>query len=621
MCGILTWYQRKGFTKQDVLTAVAAMQSMAHRGPDGEGILLVNVQTGVMRMLRTPGTPEGLHTDITLDEYEDGSANLMLGHRRLSIIDLGLRGFQPMQDEAGNVIIFNGEVYNYIELRERLVAKGYTFKTTTDTEVVLAAHREWGRSCLNRFNGMWSFCIFNVRSSSVFISVDRFGIKPMYYYNDSDTLLLMSEAKAFRHFPQGSTEINQRYIDLFLKYGLLDTDHMTPFKKLKRMLPAHSKVISLIDGKEKMNERYWEPPSGVTRLKLKDAVSQLKELMNDSLNLRLRADVPWGITLSGGLDSSLIAYRLSHILRVNDIAGSIYSFTASFPGRSEDESAFAMKVERDLHLTPHHVDAVDQFTIGDFERFIWHMDFPVASSSPYASYSLYRKVNETGIKMTLSGQGSDELFSGYHHHFYAYAADMVFRLQWMRYATNVMGFSRMKKINPLQVTKTAALTWLSRKRSPVMYAEDSEKQLWQDLNQWVLPALLRYEDRASMAWGVEARVPFLDYKMVEFAQHLPAKMKIRDGWQKFIIRKALEGEAPAEIVWRKDKKGYVTPEKELQRKNVDGFLSYVPHLKKVGIEVSEDDMRRSIMGQAGKPLAHTRLLNLGAWIHVNGIGG
>lgn len=598
MCGIIGYYQEGGLSQDQLRQALAALDSMRHRGPDGAGVHLADSRSGKTWTLRTPDSPADLSYDLDANTYTSGQADLFLGHRRLSIFDLSSRGHQPMQDQAGNLLCFNGEVYNFLELRSELEALGHKFQTGTDTEVILAAYRAWGPAALRRFNGMWSLLLFDPQARKLLIANDRIGIKQLYGFHDGQSAILASEIKAVRVLRASALRLDADNIRFFLDFGQMDFSAGTLYQEIKRFQPATYQYgpLSGFASGNTPSTTYWNFPQ--TRRKfasMSAAAEELRALLDDAIRLRMRSDVPWGTTLSGGLDSSSIVYAAHALRQAEGESAPIRTFTAVFPGKSGDESSFVRHIEQDLGLDARYTNPMESFDFDDFERFLRHQDQPVAHTSMYAQWGVMKMVGASDVKVLLDGQGGDELFAGYHHHVYKYGRALM--LQGKIGAANRMiaAFCEMKGLDPKVVKgyirndlKLYAKLKLGRKVPGPAEATawNSAKSLGEvlqlDVRSWVMPMLLRHEDRNSMAFSIEARIPFLDYRIVELATQIPAAYKIHNGWQKYILREAMP-ELPAVIRFRKDKKGFTTPHDAWMEQFRDRFLEYAKIATQAGI--------------------------------------
>ena len=649
MCGILGYYRREGISRERLVQTLSALNRLSHRGPDGDGVRLVNTSTGESWFLQTPATPSDLSCDLRVEDYVDGQADLFIGHRRLSIFDLSSAGHQPMPDAGGNILCFNGEVYNFLELRSELKGKGYSFATGTDTEVILAAYRHWGPECLQRFNGMWSMILWDKEQRKLMLSNDRAGIKQLYRFGGNDEWMVASEIKSIRELYADRLEVDKERASFFLVHRGLDTSVRTLYKGVDRVPPA---TFSLRRCDEAPSfELYWDFPKGVQKYgSLGEAAEELRSLLDSSIGLRMRSDVPWGTTLSGGLDSSSIVYVASALmggrpggaggpaseslggaalaggLAGQGLAGrrgpqAVRTFSAIFPGQSGDESYYSKMVESHLGTNATYIQPVQEFTFADFETFLGFQDQAVAGTSMYAQYTVMREVSRSSVKVLLDGQGGDELFAGYHHHVYKLGRDLLLRGRIGAYRKLVRDFCELRQKDPAEVKKLIRndLKFYLKLKATGRLDGPPEALEWNlarslkdvlrlDLRSWVMPSLLRYEDRNSMAFGLEARLPYLDYRIIEFAFQLPDEFKIRNGWQKAILREAVQ-ELPKEIRYRKDKKGFSTPEDEWVAKFRDEFVAHGKTVLEAGIP----DPWGIPLEKLSAPRLY-RLGNLGLWM-------
>jgi asparagine synthase (glutamine-hydrolysing) len=592
MCGILAIYKKQGLKKEDIQNSFNSLQRIKHRGPDGEGVVLINSKTGVFKVMYTPETPKDIKCDIFIDEFKDDAYDLLFGHRRLSIIELSSAGHQPMMDELGNWITFNGEIYNYLEIKSELKKLGATFKTQSDTEVILKAYNYWGTKCLSKFNGMWSFVIFNNHKKKLFVSNDRFGVKPLYYFSGDDELLLFSEQKQLASYLITKPNYNTRAFDLFLNFGIVDNNEETFHENILRFKPGHylDESICKFDSKEAFlnQQKYYDLPQQIDYgISHEDALAQFQYLIKDSVKLRLRSDVPFAFALSGGLDSSIILYIGARLLKENNIDRKLDSYSVIFKGFEGDESYFMEVLEKEMRLNSTYVEPMNSFAMNDFENFMHHQDSPVLTTTYYAAWCIYKKMATTNQKILFVGQGADEVFGGYHHHAYRYFRNLLLSNP-IHYFKEVSAYANIKGWEKREIhsyvyndIKKILKSSVLKKTNP--YQEDIfncslSKTFKCDLTETMLPNYLKCDDRSSMAFGIETRHPFMDYRLIDFAMKLPTKYKINSGWQKQLLRQAIP-EMNAEIAFRKDKKGFTTPQNlwiEKNKREFDSYLSYLP---------------------------------------------
>ncbi len=526
------------------------------------------------------------------DEGQWIAGNIGFGHRRLSIIDLSPAGHQPMSNEDQTIwITYNGEVYNYIELRPELEAKGYRFKSHTDTEVIIHAYEEYGEECLNKFNGMFAFGIWDSRQNKLFCARDRFGIKPFYYYLDAKMFAFASEIKALLENKRIGEKTNNQIICDYLVYGYLDHTPETFFDGIRQLPPAHYLVIK--DGTVSI-KRYWdinpdEEPQINTDNVADDAknVQRFYELFEDSIRLRLRSDVPVGTCLSGGLDSSSIVCVVNNLL-MGQLTPIQKTFSSCFEDKTYDEREFIQEVINKTGVEANFIFPDGNKLFDIIPNVIWHQDEPFGSTSIFAQWHVMQLAREKGVIVLLDGQGADESLAGYHPYYRYYFSDLIRTLQFKKLIEELNLYFKyhsyskldtfLMMIRPLfpynlvtslkSILKIKTASWINTDfaetyQRKIVFAERYKgclkNRLYQDITKTSLPALLRYEDRNSMAHSVEARVPFLDYRLVEFVFSLPSSQKIRNGMTKILLRNATKGILPEKVRMRMDKMGFVTP--------------------------------------------------------------
>ena len=593
MCGIAGIFNLDG---QPI--SVHQLRCMAdllrHRGPDDEGYALFNTRSGRAAHYKGPDSPQALDlSDIRAVETSD--ADLGLAERRLAILDLSPSGHTPMRSADGQLTIcFNGEIYNYIELRAELAALGHAFRSTGDTEVLLAAYQEWGERCVERFNGMWAFAIWDVRRGQLFCSRDRFGVKPFYYVKTKTQFAFASEPKALWASGLIAPKPNEIILQDFLAGYEASELNATMFAGITQLPAGH--CLSVTPDKFHV-WRYWSlpvnPEFGPGTFDATQAAT-VREKLTDAVRLRLRADVPIGTCLSGGLDSSAIVVLTSQLLQHDHgipahlIGSQQKTFTAAYEDPAADERYFAAQVVQRANAAWHLTFPSAEKLQAELEAFIWHHDEPPITTSMYAQWDVMRLARQHGVKVLLDGQGADELLAGYLP-FDVYLAQALVGGRWRTFWSEAQAVSRVGSRPTAQVLGRLAArllpqawqAWLQKRRPARMLGLDqsvvdgaiarhqahfdaaTQRNLPRHLAQlatYNLPRLLRAEDRNSMAFSIEARTPFLDVRLAEYISQLPANARMRAGWSKYVLRRAMEEVLPAEIVWRRDKKGFVTPE-------------------------------------------------------------
>ncbi|MFX0061317.1 MAG: asparagine synthase (glutamine-hydrolyzing) [Candidatus Hermodarchaeota archaeon] len=583
MCGILCVIKAQGKAKNiddELLEKIKdALNLMEHRGPDASGI----------------------------KEFGEGiSRHAVFGHTRLSIIDLTDEANQPMMTEDGRYfIIFNGELYNYIELREELSALGVNFRTKSDTEVLLKSYRQWGIEVLNQLNGMFSFIIWDKKEEQILLVRDRFGIKPLYYTYIDDLLVLSSEMKPLIFLRDNEVSPNESIIWDFLSYGVQDRKDETFFNEIQRFPAAH---YGRIDTQGNLSiVRYWDLAREVKKLQndgqfkkrdVDDHIQETKRLFLQSVQYRLRSDVPVGSCLSGGVDSSSIVSVIKEIVPKEDKAN-YETFSIVFdPSLPISERKFVDIVTKEKKIKNNRytptADDINQL----FETFMTFQEEPVGGLSPFSQFCVMGLASHHNIKVLLDGQGADEILAGYFHLGPYYFYELFKKLSWIRLAKEM----KIKRYPKAAISFLAQFLPNFLHRKIISIGKGMERQLKPSfvkkyrkkqkptllmrrhtLNQALMTSLeknfqhlLRYEDRNSMAFSIESRVPFLDYRLVIYLLALPSEYIINKGTTKWIFKKAMEGLTPAAILDRQDKLGFAVPE-EMWIKNND--LKLITDLK------------------------------------------
>ncbi len=558
MCAITGIFSLTHTPFEGLLSAM--IQTLAHRGPDAQGIWI--------------------------------GKGVGLAHARLSIIDLDPSSNQPMHDpDSGNTIIFNGEIYNYIELREELISFGYTFRTKSDTEVILKSYSHWGVNCLNRFNGMWAIVIFDRKQNSLFASRDRVGVKPFVYgvttHND---LVFASEAKAIaQHFPEFN-QVNQQFLLDFIERDFFACYKETFYKNMFNLLPGHYFFVK--PGEIPKQIRYWKWTPKLNTFPMSDADVQDKfnYLLTDSIKLRFRSDVPVGSCLSGGLDSGTIVGVASKLFEKR-----IHTFSCIYPSHPAfDESHYINASVREFNTISQFVEPKHDDFISLMKDSVYEQDGPTGGPSILSQRAVMELASKD-VKVLLDGQGADELLGGYHSYFRYSLLSQARSIRDRKSVISLFNFlsnsSKIKKRFPTSVPKLYQAMILTR--SPVSFytrnRENTQLGFFKefendDLNTLLLEHvftnltnLLHYEDRNSMRFSIESRLPFLDYRLIEFAFSLPSKYKIRGSTTKWLLHGLASTVLPKEVLNRKDKMGFTTPAHEwfLQNENMAYFKDYL----------------------------------------------
>jgi asparagine synthase (glutamine-hydrolysing) len=607
MCGIA------GFNWSDKEKIQAMIDSMKNRGPDDSGCFL--------------------------------DTQISLGHRRLSIIELSHAGHQPMLDnEKDLVIVYNGELYNFQELKKELSIQGHNFVTQSDTEVILYAYKEWGPECVNKFKGMFAFAIYDIKKGEIFLARDHVGIKPLYYFKD-DARFIFSSVITPLFLHNIKKEPNRKAIRDFLLYNITDHLDETFFKEIKIFPQGHYAIFNLKNRTLKM-QKWWENKfTGNFKGTYKDAESRLGTLLKEGINNHLVSDVPVGTCLSGGIDSSAVACLINESKK-----SAIDTFSAVYPGYWIDESKYIDIVTSNTGMKNHKIKFSSMNIHDDISRYITIMEEPIPGPSPYAQYKVFQLAKEKNITVLLDGQGADELFAGYHYFYGFYIKGLIKKGRILKAAKEI--FHLMKNGNSkLEFMSTGfMLSPLSNRQSYFIKASNISKSLLDDsaaqssyfsdyymvknlhealefhLN-YKLEHLLKWEDRNSMAHSREGRVPFLDVDLMKFVFELPEDFIISQGLRKRLLRDSLKNKIPDEILQRRDKIGFATPEslwllEETMKKHIEHILTADKLLCEPYIDVKRT--RQMIEGHLSKKKDYGRqiwrTIFLEEWLKQNNFG-
>jgi asparagine synthase (glutamine-hydrolysing) len=562
-------------------------------------------------------------------EHADGST-VGFGHRRLAIVDLSPAGHQPMSYRDRYVITYNGEIYNHVELREELQTAGHRFSTRTDTEVILAAYDLWGADCLRRFNGMWAFALLDRLAGRLLLARDRFGVKPLYLYHRPGLLLFASEIKALLPHPAFTSNPAVEAARAYLRRGPAEHLDETLFSGVVRLSSGsfiEASVEDAVAGRYDKRRYFGLTPSisdePFDAVKASQLADRYRQILDDAVRLRLRADVKVGSALSGGLDSSSVVKLANAHLRALGKAEEMqetFSSVYRSPGlNAYDESRFIDSLARELGVRSHQTEPSAEDVRREYGHMIHAMDTPPEGSC-MSGWHVFKLVAGSDVVVTLDGQGADEQLAGYFNH-------LVFRVAAGRgVAAETWALRRVPRAARFLLLGTLLASLgrlglrgagreISRRMPRLALGDDPYLPLNQRLATEIdtaLGNLLHYSDRASMAWSVESRMPFMDYRLIEFTLTVPPAYKIHDGWTKYLARRAFDGILPDEIVWRRDKMGWPVPD----RVWFDGPLA---EWRRAVIAQSEFvkyvDAARVATAVSGR-LSHIesmRLLNLAVW--------
>jgi len=556
MCGIA------GIISNEVGEQVLSKMSgaLSHRGPDGEGLWINHAGT------------------------------VGFAHRRLAVIDLSIAAAQPMHYGNRYSIVFNGEIYNHIELRNELRKAGYEFTSASDTEVILAAYDCYKSKCLNFLDGMFAFAIWDEKEKILFAARDRFGEKPFYYWNENPHFVFGSEMKAI--WAAGIPKTwDERMMLNYLAMGQVQNPSeksQTFFSNILSLPPAHYLIWHVASSKLDI-VNYWNIDKQIQQqITEQEAISTIDSMLSISVQQRLRSEVPIGGSLSGGVDSTTLAWYISQH------QSNYQSFSAVFPGSKIDESSLIDELKKALPHNNYRVTPTGLDMIRDFEKLAWHQEEPFPSSSIYAQFCVHRLAASKGVKVLLDGQGADEIFAGYHRYAHWYLQDLVGHKKFL-HAKKERNLLHKNKVNFHWGFNNMVASFLPAHVALALEKKEYHKIIhhphlnrdflnqmkgreWEGISkpyvtklndilyfntmQLGLEELLRYSDRNSMAHGIEVRLPFLQPDLVAFVFSLPSSLKIHNGFMKWILRKMMDKRIPDNIVWQKSKTGFEPPQKE-----------------------------------------------------------
>ncbi|MBX9791893.1 MAG: asparagine synthase (glutamine-hydrolyzing) [Pirellulales bacterium] len=547
MCGIAGIYNL--YSTRPVTTGEleSMLATMPYRGPDAHGTQRFGERAG-------------------------------FGHLRLSILDLRPESNQPFEIDGGDLVItYNGEIFNYIELREELEALGHHFRTESDTEVLLRAYKHWGPAVMPRLNGMWAFAIYDRRQDTLFCARDRFGIKPFNYLVHQGRLLFASEIKAILALDSDLAQPDYESLSRVLRASVGARGERTCFANIRRLPPAHTLTATRHGIKI---ERYWDYPLDTLHgVSFADSAQRVHDLLVDSLRLRMRSDVPVGLTLSGGLDSSALACLLR-----NFFYGDFDTFTAAYQGESYDESGDAQQLAESLEMRSNLIPATQGDFLGTLRQVVRHLESPTHSHAVFPLWNIMRAARRR-VTVLLEGQGADELLAGYKSNFYEACRQQLRRgklrqaYSEMRWAAHTVGavnallmaareanppflprvFRRLRGDGGVYIGPLQHCTERPESERRILHASDRLNASLIRQMEGGLVDLLHYGDAMSMAHSIESRLPFLDHRLIEFCLRIPGDFKYRDGLGKLVLREAVRKEVPARIIDTRAKLGFPTP--------------------------------------------------------------
>lgn len=583
MCGISGIINKKNLSISE--SDIKRMTDIiAHRGPDGDGFYFGD--------------------------------NFAFGHRRLAIIDLSPLGAQPMHYMERYVITYNGEIYNYIELKEELTAFGYVFKTHTDTEVILAAYDKWREDCFKKFNGMWALAIYDKNDQTICLSRDRFGVKPLYYYINDNYFYFGSEIRQLIMWQDKHTPNLSRVVD-FIVMGISDHTDQTFFSKIYKIKQSNYFLYNLRDNTYTQNEYYNLNEYNYDDIHINTAKKKVIDEFSRSIMYRLRSDVKIGTCLSGGIDSSLIAAVSAEMLaKQGDLK--ISAVTGKSFEAETDESDYAQQVVFRHSLRWHVIEPTIKMFNDIIENIILIQEEPFSGLSVGMQYFVMKYAADNNIKVLLDGQGGDEVFLGYDT-----SISYVIKNYLDNFEVN-KAWQFFRKCKAFKISKTSLVRQLFYFYFPKLHylrlklllkisaqyfsfqhfrhLYPSLKSLFQfqkdQIVRSVLPQLLRYEDKNSMWCSLETRLPFLDYKLVEYVTNLPLEMKVTNGFMKYLERLIASEHLPEEIAWRRVKYGFFAPSKSWFKKMRSKVMQEINNsilLKKINPTLQYDSFSDDVL--------------------------
>jgi asparagine synthase (glutamine-hydrolysing) len=565
MCGIAGILKRN--SKQIALGHLVQMtNNVAHRGPDDMGLMISR-------------TSKECLTYETGDPFDtnDMDWHLGLGHQRLSILDLSPSGHQPMVYANQYWTVYNGEIYNYLEIRAELEKLGHCFRSTSDTEVILAAYAEWGLDCFLRFRGMWGILIIDMNTNTAILCRDRMGIKPLYWWRTDDMVVIASEIKQLLPLPGFQAKFNAGIVEQYLQTGYENPE--SSFFEDVHPVPSGTWIRIPLDSLlPEIPVSYWNPETiSISVNSSEDAGQLFKSALQEAVQINLRSDVPVGCALSGGLDSSSVAILIDEIK--NRSAPVLSTFSSVFPGDPTDERQFIDDVLEHIRAHPNFVTPDPGTFWQDWRDFVWKHDEPTGSLSVYASYCVARLARQANVPVVLNGQGGDEILSGYWQTYFLYLRSLAKRGHFVDLTSHFVG-ALFGGGNPdlIQQTPIMLRRYRSRKQrqitlqlsdkkaangsdvlAQIMALNGQERRVY-EIRKMFLPRLLKWDDRNSMAFGIEGRYPLLDHKLIELCLSFAPKTLFHYGWTKWPLRVGLRQRLPETISKRRSKFGFEVPQ-------------------------------------------------------------
>lgn len=581
--------------------------------------------------------------------------NLALGHRRLSIIDLSEAGHQPfVSNDDRYVIVYNGEIYNYKELRAELKKAGCFFRTETDTEVLLASYGHWGSECVTHFNGMWAFAIYDRQENKLFLSRDRFGVKPLYYYHKDGTFIFASEEKQIIKMTGQRFKVNRPRLMEYMMRGVHDHTEETMFLDIMQLRGGCSMVFDLNDNSKTITRYFRLEDVAESTESFEEAAADFEKCFENSIRLRLRADVPVGYCLSGGLDSSSIVCMADRVIKNDGLKIHQESISSCFDDPRYDEREYINEVLANTDVKGNEIFPQGSSVLDDLDDVLWHMDEPFGSTSMYAQWNVFKGAKEHGLTVMLDGQGADEQLAGYTGFYSVIFAEYLRKFRFGRFRHELNCYKKLrasteKYVNsnkiiiealisaylPKRLQKFGKIHMFYLKQGLPFEPEDIKKTIYgidlypaNDSRRYILDQLkcnlsmlLHYEDRNSMAHSIESRVPFMDPFLAECAFKMPIDYKLKNGITKYVVRESLKDVLPDKIRNRYSKLGFVTPEDQWINNDPDVFRKELeqaaealsPLLKKDTVMAWYDRIEGNVQRMDFMPW---RIICAGHWIRL-----
>lgn len=582
MCGITGYLNLKKGIRLDVVHAMNDI--IKHRGPDDEGYAVFG--DGIVEM-------KGQNTIREFDDYpdirstENRSGYLAFGHRRLSIIDISPTGHQPMRDSSERYwVVFNGEIYNYIEIRQELRNAGHNFRTNSDTEVVLEAYKEWGENCVLHFNGMWAFSIYDMDLKVLFCSRDRLGAKPFYYVLNEQKFMFGSEIKQLCQDPDFEAYMNENMLMNVILFRISDFGEETLIQGIQSLPGGYNLCLHLNMEKKIIDNirkyQYWDLKKGTTT---DNDGEEWYSLIKDSIRLRLRSDAPVGAMVSGGVDSSfLVAEICDYYKSQGRDVSRFQTFTSCYHNSERhDETKYAHMVNESCGVEEHLIFPESKASFEAFKKMIWHFE-GYCTFSNLGSFLTLEQIAKTGVKVLINGQGGDESMFGYERYYAYYFLHLLKKGKIRECLSEYKKASEHSRLSIAELAKylvyfgsplirklknqTSAMQYVNNdlmKRydynsvKHILEIHNMDELIYNELRETQLTHILRYDDRGYMAYSMESRVPFIDYRYLENAININPRLKIQNGYTKYLVRKKMEQHLPQEVVWRTNKNGWSSP--------------------------------------------------------------